>query len=143
MTMDIKDNITAANIRYLLAVSQLDRGRGVRCMDVADLLNVSKPSVHAMIEKMKALSLVQKGDRCRVCLTQEGRKAAERYEKYYSIVSEQLREIMPDSSDVRGATFAFIAQASAEDLEGMCKEAQKRNGGCSGADSSDTTGMED
>ncbi len=36
--------LTAANIRYLLAIEDLDRnGKGVRCVDVAQALGITKP----------------------------------------------------------------------------------------------------
>lgn len=46
-------NMTAASIRYLLAVHALcAQGQGARCVDVAERLGVTKPSAHAMIESL-------------------------------------------------------------------------------------------
>ena len=41
--------LTAANIRYLLVIRELDaEKRGARCIDVAKILGVTKPSVTTM-----------------------------------------------------------------------------------------------
>lgn len=49
--MTNRRTLTASNIRYLLTMKELDRdGCGVRCVDLASALNLSKPSVHNMMD---------------------------------------------------------------------------------------------
>ena len=73
-------DLTAANIRYLLALRDLDGDqRGVRCVSIAEALGVSKPSVHAMMDTLKKLSLVDKDRYGTVRFTPAGRELADRY----------------------------------------------------------------
>ena len=43
--------LTASNIRYLLAMKELEKScQGLRCVDIAATLGLSKPSVHNMLD---------------------------------------------------------------------------------------------
>lgn len=56
-----KSSLTASNIRYLIAIRKLcEDGNGTRCVRIAEVLGVSKPSVHTMINSLKELDLVRK-----------------------------------------------------------------------------------
>ena len=72
--------LTASNIRYLLAMKELDHdGSGVRCSAIANALRLSKPSVHNMMNTFRRLGLVQK-DAYRACFfTDRGNEIAARY----------------------------------------------------------------
>ena len=64
--------LTASNIRYLLAMKELDHdGSGVRCSAIANALRLSKPSVHNMMNTFRRLGLVQK-DAYRACFLPTG-----------------------------------------------------------------------
>ena len=53
--------MTGANIRYLLTLLELQgKDGGVRCVDLAARLQVSKPSVHAMVSSLCQLGLAEK-----------------------------------------------------------------------------------
>ena len=55
------NKLTTTNIKYLIAINQLyNNQNGVRCTDLANMLGVSKPSVHRMIETMKNIGLIDK-----------------------------------------------------------------------------------
>ena len=71
--------LTAANIRYLLAIEDLDRdGKGVRCVDVAQALGITKPSVHSMVDSMKDMGLLEKPHYGVIRLTDLGRRTGTR-----------------------------------------------------------------
>lgn len=70
--------LTAANIRYLLVIRELDtEKRGARCIDVAKALGVTKPSVTTMIVTLRGFGLVTKEKYGTVHLTKIGREKAE------------------------------------------------------------------
>ena len=47
---DYQRSLTASNILYLLAMREIDKsGEGMRCTRIANMLNLSKPSVHSMM----------------------------------------------------------------------------------------------
>lgn len=52
--------LTAAQIRYLLAIYRLSKNGDVRSSDVAEHLDVSRPSTHRMIDQLQKMNLVYK-----------------------------------------------------------------------------------
>ena len=79
--------LTAANIRYLLAIEDLDRdGKGVRCVDVAQALGITKPSVHSMVDSMKDMGLLEKPHYGVIRLTDLGRSTADQYQVYFQTI---------------------------------------------------------
>ena len=66
--------MTPASIRYLLVLDDLCReGRGVRSVEIAARMNVSKPSAHSMLQNLCQAGLVEKERYGTVFLTPEGR----------------------------------------------------------------------
>lgn len=65
--------MTPASIRYLLVLDDLCReGRGVRSVEIAARMNVSKPSAHSMLQNLCQAGLVEKERYGTVFLTPEG-----------------------------------------------------------------------
>jgi len=53
--------MTPASIRYLLVLDDLCReGKGVRSVEIAARMNVSKPSAHSMLQNLCQAGLVEK-----------------------------------------------------------------------------------
>ena len=72
--------LTKTKIRYLVTLKELDpEGRGIRSVSVARKLNISRPSVHAMIEKLSESGFVDKEFYGIIYLTPKGKRAAEHY----------------------------------------------------------------
>ena len=72
--------LTKSKIRYLIAIRELDpEGRGIRSVSVARKLNISRPSIHAMIEKLSDSGFVDKEFYGIIYLTPKGQRAAEHY----------------------------------------------------------------
>ena len=102
---DKEKGMTAANIRYLLTLLELQgKEGGVRCVELAARLQVSKPSVHAMVTALCQLGLAEKKRYGAVRLTEEGRALAEQYARcyqpLYSLMSGILAMEEPVSSNV-------------------------------------------
>ena len=96
-------NMTAASIRYLLAVHALcAQGQGARCVDVAERLGVTKPSAHAMIESLCRMGLAQKKRYSSVYLTEEGEQAARR--SAACAVLAQMSDRLPQLQQELGCT---------------------------------------
>lgn len=110
MTIE-RENLTAANIKYLLAVRELHRNReSVRSVDVAELLGISRPSVHTMIETMKIMGLLTKEKRGEIRFTDKGATLADTYSQYYQVICEHLETLFPNDSDIRSAVCAVMAE---------------------------------
>lgn len=107
-------NMTAASIRYLLAVHALCvQGQGARCVDVAERLGVTKPSAHAMIESLCRMGLAQKKRYSSVYLTEEGEQAARLYASCCEPLYARLQEALGlDEECCRSAACAVLAQMS-------------------------------
>ena len=84
--------LTAANIKYLIILHEMEccTKRGIRCVDIAKLLNITKPSVHTMIENLRFLGLVVKEHYGSVYMTEAGKHAAKRYLEHYSALKHSM-----------------------------------------------------
>lgn len=108
---DQKEGLTASNIKYLLVIKELDKeGRGVRCTDVAEALGITKPSVHTMVNTLKALELISKDRYSVIRFTPEGGKLAEEYSRCFRAVSGHFGDIFPDPVQLRPAICAMLAE---------------------------------
>ncbi len=118
-------NLTPSNIRYLLAMKQLDKnGSGVRSVDIATCLGLSRPSVHNMMKTLIEMGFIRKTAYGVAFLTEEGEQTARRYGKYYLSVSEFLRDGFPGLKPVCPAVFALLAEIPETDLEKLCDSRQ-------------------
>ena len=74
-------HLTVANEDYLECIVRLEdegvQGEGVRSVDIAQQLNVSKASVNKAISALKAQGLVEQPYYGKIVLTEQGRQAGE------------------------------------------------------------------
>ena len=113
--------LTAANIRYLLAIEDLDRdGKGVRCVDVAQALGITKPSVHSMVDSMKDMGLLEKPHYGVIRLTDLVRSTADRYQVYFQTICRHFTQFLPQRQDVLAAAFALLSELKLESVVEMC-----------------------
>lgn len=89
--------LSAADIRYLLTIADLYReGIGIRCVDIASAMHLSKPSVHSRMKAFAETGLVEKESYGVVYLTEAGRTLAERYQVYANGVISLLHTYFPN-----------------------------------------------
>lgn len=118
-----KTTLTASNIKYLLVIYDLCKASGeTRCVRIAEVLGLSKPSVHTMIGTLKDMELVHKDLYGTVTFTETGKELAEQYTKYFEQISSWFEAILPNSADIRPAVCAVMSEMSAELLEEMCRK---------------------
>lgn len=110
--------LTAANIRYLLVIRELDTEKsGARCIDVAKALGVTKPSVTIMIVTLRSFELVTKEKYGAVHLTELGRKKAAWYAACLDLLLPQLEHTPgPSGINYRNATCTVLAELPEENL---------------------------
>lgn len=113
-----QQGLTAANIRYLLVIRELGaEKRGVRGIDIARQLGVTKPSVFTMIRNLGELGLVEKKRYGTVFLTGFGRKKAEQYADCYPLLLRQLEETLGcPGADCRNAACELLANTPEQKL---------------------------
>lgn len=70
----MSEKLTNARARYLALIRELDpEDCGVRSIDLANTLQISRPSVHAMIAKLEDMGFVTKEYYGLIHLTEKGR----------------------------------------------------------------------
>lgn len=116
-----KMKLSASHIRYLLVMEQLDKnGSGVRSVDLASELGVSKPSTHMMLNTLCEMNLVRKERRRAAYLTPVGSAAAKRYRKYYEAAFAMLTACTAEDGSTQEAICALLAELSENSLERLC-----------------------
>ncbi len=122
MQMYKTQTLSASSIRYLITMNALDKACGIRCVDIAEKLGLTKPSVHRMMETLSDRALVKKVRYGMVFLTEEGRELAARYAVYYDTVCRFLsQKLALPPEDSRNAALALLAGISDERIENMCE----------------------
>ena len=107
-----KSSMTPAAIKYLLTISALCKdGRGARNVDIAEKLNVSKPSTHHMLQILCDAGLAERERYGLVYLTDRGRAAASAYGDCYESLCTKLKDALGlDDAICRSAAFAVLEQ---------------------------------
>lgn len=111
--------LSAANIRYLIAMKQNQRPDGaIRGADVARALKRTRPSVHKMVESLAALGLVSKS--CpygAIRFTPAGETAARDCTARYTVAEEKLRKVFPALGDCGELVCSLLAALPEETLQ--------------------------
>ena len=105
--------MTPAAIKYLLVLDVLCReGKGVRSVEIAARMNVSKPSAHSMLQNLCQAGLVEKERYGTVYLTPEGRSAAAGYAACFGPLCRRMQETLGLEEDAcQTAACAILAQS--------------------------------
>ncbi len=116
-----KPPLSAANMKYLIAVRELDRdGKGVRCVAVAELLHITKPSVHSMMATLQQMQLVEKAHYGVIRLTDAGRALADRYCGCLEMFERHFQRYLPTGKEAHAAARALLAELPLGSAEHMC-----------------------
>lgn len=111
-------NLSRAQIQYLLTIyAMLEKG-SVRLQDIAQALQVSKPSVHGMEEQFVRLGLLEKKRYASVQMTELGKEVVKEYRELLQLLSDWLENSL--------SLPFFVAQQSALVLlgewDGQCRQ---------------------
>ncbi len=111
--------LTGSHIRYLLAIKRLHKETGVRSIDIAKELKLSKVSVHNMMDTFLDLHYVHKEHGGLVYLTDHGMQRASEFEVYHRLLKNRLFEnaAVDESADI--AICAFISELSEDSLAAL------------------------
>lgn len=104
--------LTASHIRYLLALKRLGGEFGVRSIDIANDLNLSKVSVHNMMDTFAKLNYISKEHGGQVYLTEYGLDRATEFENYHKSLKDRLFSGEMADRTTDSAIFAFLAELS-------------------------------
>ncbi|MGM9643507.1 MAG: hypothetical protein ACI3X1_00290 [Eubacteriales bacterium] len=114
-----KTVLTGSHIRYLLAIKRIYKGTGVRSIDIAKELKLSKVSVHNMMDTFLDLKYIQKEHGGLVYLTEHGMKKANEFEIYHKLLKDKLflNVTVDETADI--AICAFISELSEDGLAAL------------------------
>lgn len=84
--------LSRTQIQYLLTIYEMLEKGPVRLQDVAEAMQVSKPSVHGMEEQFVRLGLLEKKRYASIQMTSLGKQAVEEYGKQLYLLSGHLRK---------------------------------------------------
>ena len=104
-------DICAGQYRYLLSIYRLTREKQrIRCVDIANDLGVTRPSVSKMMKYMVRMELVEP-DYCEaVRLTAHGRELAERCHSDYDMVYAFFRRMLRlTPTEAKEHAFQFLS----------------------------------
>ena len=95
---DYQRSLTASNILYLLAMREIDKsGEGMRCTLIANMLNLSKPSVHSMMNVFTEMGLISRGAAGVAFFTERGKPlrvlsvTIMLFQEFYAEISREYR----------------------------------------------------
>lgn len=119
--MENRKALTAAQIRYLLTMKQLDGGgNGVRGAKVAAVLGFTSPSVHTMLNTFREMNLIRKNAYGVAYFTENGRDIVARYSRYYQAAFGLLSAHFPPDEHLRTAVYALLAELPETSLAQFC-----------------------
>lgn len=89
------EKMTPSKEDYLKTILELSGDEeGIRSIDIADALNVSKASVSNMTEILKSEGYVDKKKYGTVTLTENGRKVAAKIKRRYELLERYLHKVL-------------------------------------------------
>lgn len=109
--------LTASNICYLVTMLRMeDLEEGIRCMDLAEAIGVTRPSAHGMTDYLQQLGLIEKGARGTAFLTVQGKETATLYDRCLQRVSGILENQLSQHQDWSAPVIALLAEIPKEHL---------------------------
>lgn len=88
-----QDKQTPSSIRYLMIINELSyTDAGVRGVDIAKELSVTKPSVYTMLKLLTQKGLAYKGKYEAVHLTKRGEELAAQYTKCFELLNKKMSD---------------------------------------------------
>ena len=115
-------SLTAAHIRYLLAIKRIYTETGIFSSEIAKELGVSRPTVHNMMDLFVERRYIFKEPQGLVYLTKHGMQVASVYELYYYKIKEVLFSDKRIDSTGEMAICALLGELSEENLVILAQE---------------------
>ncbi|MBP1737325.1 MAG: MarR family transcriptional regulator [Oscillospiraceae bacterium] len=113
---------TPTQIKYLVTIYALNQNGLVRSMDVAQQLEVSRPSVHRMLLQLEQEGLITKQPYSVVKITQSGEAFMKQYYWGYCLITRFLQRNLPlgEAAVCEGA-FALLGEVGPAKLDELCR----------------------
>lgn len=109
--------LSAAQIRYLLAMHEIARDGKLRSNEVAEKMSVSRPSVHRMLAQLEKMKLITKERYSFVMLTKQGAEIAESYAVHLQRLSQYfVHSICVSEHTARESAITLLGELDEEKM---------------------------
>lgn len=104
--------LSSSHIRYLLTIYRIDANHGeVRCIDLANALQLTKPTIHSMITTLIKMALVEHASGGAVYLTEQGRAYAHQYDGCFCAATDLFRRMLGLSEvEAQNTTYSLLSE---------------------------------
>ncbi|MBR3894873.1 MAG: helix-turn-helix domain-containing protein [Clostridia bacterium] len=121
--MDHNIKFTFAQIRYIVSLYRLSQsGYGVKNVELASTLGLSKPSVHKMLKSLADLGIVRQESFGLAFFTDRGRALAQKYAFCYSILEQKMSEVCGSGAASEKAICGLLADMPHEMLDELYRK---------------------
>lgn len=125
--MDNNQKLTCSQIRYVLCIFRLSQGGyGVKNVELARALRLSKPSVHNMLKSLAELGIVKQESFGLAYFTRKGRELAIKYTVCYAELEERATELLGSGMVSENAICALLADIPFDKLDEIYRKAVKK-----------------
>lgn len=108
---------TAAQLRYLLVMREVEEEGAVHSVDVARALGVRKPSVFSVMNTFSEAGWIEKDRYGAAVFTKEGARLTDRYAAACHVTEAALLAQFPGLSDPRTVACTLLSELPEESLE--------------------------
>lgn len=121
--MDNNVKFTFAQVKYIVYLYRLaEDGYGVKNVELASALGLSKPSVHNMLKSLADLGVVRQEVFGLAFFTDEGRTLAQKYALCYAKLEKKMAEICGVGAASENAICGLLADMPLNKIEMLYSE---------------------
>ncbi len=104
--------MTSAELKYMIAIEEIYDGiNGVKLIDIASKVGVSKVSVYRAVERMEKNGYIERNDKNKVVLTEYGKKELSSYKEIMRFLQNNIKKYCSVSEDVAYSDAMCVACA--------------------------------
>lgn len=113
--------LTTAQIKYILAIYELQPLGIVRLGQIARRLQVSKPSVHRMLAQLKRRGLIELDEKGLPRMTESGAETARSYAKQYHTMLDFFTGIMQMENSAAEESASVLLGSRVRSIQELCR----------------------
>ena len=123
LVLDNTGKFTFSQIRYIICLYRLSqKGCGVKNVELANALGLSKPSVHHMLRSLAELGVIRHEAFGLAFLTEEGRALAQKYACCYATLERKITELCGSGAASENAICGLLADMPRDKLDAWYRE---------------------
>ena len=119
--LDNNTKFTSSQIKYIVRLYCLSQnGYGVKNVELAKALGLSKPSVHNMLKALAELGVIKQEFFGLVFFTDEGYVLAQKYSRCHTLLENKMSEICGNGAVSENAICCLLADMPIEKINELC-----------------------